>query len=149
MSDDARRAAVRRRSAELLESSGGALARSYARQIPEQLWEVPPVEPQRSAPQPTPQPAPPARDWAAERKWIVGIVKATARDPALEPVVKEIGTICGKLNRRITDLEDRLAKSEAATVELILELERKVAELEQRAVMKPPPKPKLVDENAA
>jgi hypothetical protein len=41
-------------------------------------------------------------------------------------------------------LGDRLTASETGTVELLLEVERRLGELEQRAVMKPPQKPKLV-----
>jgi len=110
-------------------------------------------ESDRAAPQqPEPvqrAPRAPVRDWAAEQKWIEGII-----DRKLHAFAGIIGQAEGEATKEDraairAEIEARIAKSDAATVELILGLERKVAELEQRAMMKPPPKPKLVDDNAA
>jgi hypothetical protein len=99
--------------------------------VVEERWVAP--EPER-APEPTPvrprQPVVIARDWPAEQKWVERVA-----GHKIEPLAKEIGAVCGQLERRIA--------------ELLLEQERRLADLEQRAVMKPPPKPKLVGSDGA
>lgn len=60
---------------------------------------------------------------------------------AVFALAEEVGEVAGKLGARVTDLEARLMKSEEAAVELILELERRLTELERRL---PPPAPRLV-----
>jgi len=47
------------------------------------------------------------------------------------------------------EIEDRIGRSDSAVTELLMDFERRLADLEQRVVLKPPPKPKLVDDNAA
>jgi hypothetical protein len=113
--------------------------------VVEERWVAPETE---RAPEPTPvrprQPVVIARDWPAEQKWVERVA-----GHKIEPLAKEIGAVCGQLERRIAELEDRLTKSEVAVTELLLEQERRLADLEQRAVMKPPPKPKLVGSDGA
>lgn len=137
LDDEIRRAAIRQRSAELLESSALALQEAQMRERPRQLW-----EPQHREPPPAPapiqraaqqqqQPAPATMSdaWAA---WV-----DKRLDRRLDPLATEIGSMIGQAERRIREIEDRLAASESATVDLYLELERTVKELQSRAVLKP------------
>jgi BMFP domain-containing protein YqiC len=67
---------------------------------------------------------------------------------AIEALAELMGEQTGKLERRIVDLEARLAASDQASVELLLELERRLAALEARQT---PDRPKLtvIDDAAA
>jgi hypothetical protein len=90
----------------------------------------------------TPQPAPaprapraPPRDWQAEQKWVEGIAgrKITNLiDNGLTPFAKQLGEDLARIDKRIADLEKQAAADAAAVVELLRELEARVAGLEQR-----------------
>jgi len=108
---------------------------------PTELWQPPPAPERRPVAQPTPRPAPTARDWQAERRWIEGII-----DRRLDSFAKSIAEAEAEIVKEERaalwrEIEARIAKSDSATVELILDLERRIAELERRA---PPAKPRLV-----
>jgi hypothetical protein len=80
---------------------------------------------------------------AATQKWVKELTAAQ-----LQSLAEGVGQVVAEVRneeraRMRREIEDRCAKSDAATVELILGLERKIEELEQRAVMRPV-KPKLV-----
>jgi hypothetical protein len=80
---------------------------------------------------------------AALNVWADRKIKALL-DNELVPLAKEIGETTGRAEKRITALEDRTEKNDAAVVELIRELENRVVELEKRAVPVQPSKPRLV-----
>jgi len=105
------------------------------------------------------------RNWDAEQRWVEKIIdQRVVKGGYLEA----IGIAIARLRKQLRDemhefaeglgedfaglekqLEARAIKSDTAVTELLMELERRLADLEQRAVTKPPPKPKLVDDNAA
>jgi hypothetical protein len=85
-------------------------------------------------------PRAPARDWQAEEKWIRGIIhrQLEAFAEALgEDVAKILNERLVKQRQQRAELEDRVTKSEAATVELLLQLEKRIGDVEQRAVLRP------------
>jgi uncharacterized protein YdiU (UPF0061 family) len=94
-----------------------------------------------AAQQPEPLPATirtPARDWQAEEKWVSRIILKET-----QPAFGEIGKMLARTDHQLDRLEDRVTKSEEATVSLLLELERKLADLERDAIRKPQ-KPRLI-----
>jgi hypothetical protein len=121
--------------AERREADGSALAeRAEARQREER---------ERAAseqPKPVPPaPRPPQRDWQAERRWVAQIV-----DKEIGPLAEEIGRVCASTDNRLDRLEERMAASDQAVVELLREMEERLARLEERAITKPAHRPRLV-----
>ena len=83
----------------------------------------------------------PERNWQAEQKWIERIVAGKLESFARGLAAEVVRIERDQLARLRQEVEDRIAKSDSATVELLLDLERRVAELERRAA---PAKPRLV-----
>ena len=57
----------------------------------------------------------PARDWRAERRWINGIIS-----DFLKPILREIGAVAGRTDRRLDALDARMTSDGTATVALIV-----------------------------
>ena len=96
-----------------------------------------------------------SRDWAAERQWIQQIIDqrvGTATRKWVEDYMTALADGIADVEHKIVqkereamrrEIEERVAKSDAAAVDLILELQRKIVDLERRAVLKPT-RPQLV-----
>lgn len=143
MTEEERQAASWRRAQQVLESSGEALRRSREREIPDpdQMWKLPVEERSPEYPPPAPrrrqQPVAP-RDWAAEHRWIEGII--ASKTSALAVMLAD------EFGRALAAEREARTVSEAATVELMLGLEARIAELEaqQERIQQPSSRPRLV-----
>ena len=97
------------------------------------------------------------RNWAAEQKWVEQIIYQVNKSAILPGIhkwasrrIEELaGYIAGEVGKDFRSLEARIAKSEEATVDLLMEMERRLTALEERAMLKPRPKPKLVNSDDA
>jgi hypothetical protein len=148
--------------AERREADGSAAAERHAereRQREERDREERERVAAEQQPQPKPAPAQQAatmdpttaarwNNWADGRIW-AAIKKYSDQlaEEILDHLQERFTRGRGMTNDSIQAVEDRLTKSEVATVELITELERRLAALEERAVVKPI-KPKLVTSDA-
>ena len=73
-------------------------------------------------------------------KYIRDVVRQKANsliDRGLIPFAEEVAKDLSASDRRIAELEKRLAESEAATVDLLRQVEGRLANLEQRAIIRP------------
>lgn len=150
-----RRAEIAARSQRLIRSAEAALEQAAHREIPTQFWE-PAMDQPRPAPEPRQQVQQAVQRKRSEQIGVEDAINASGiyirracaqlRDEMVklaEEVAATEAATENKLAGRIADLEARLERSDAAVVDLLLQIERRLGELEQRAVLRPI-KPQLV-----
>jgi hypothetical protein len=135
-------AASSERARRAIESADEALRQSREREIPTEMWQTPAPEPRRPAPKPVRQQRASGGEMTdAWAKWIRGEINRK-----IEAFAGMLGGEMGKFDKEQSvklrqEIEDRIGKSDTAVTELLMDMERRVAELEQRL---PPAKPRLV-----